>query len=168
MVAPDATKTLAGTLTALLLLVRATLIPPDGAVEVKDTVHDVDPAPVNVPVLHESALIVDVTEEPVPLRLTTAVGAVLEIFNRPVTEFAVVGRNRMVSAMDCPGLSVTGKGPPDTVNPAPVIESELIDTGTEPLEVTVTDLDTDVPTITSPNARDVVLRLNAGVVAALS
>ena len=93
MVAPDATKTLAGTFTALLLLVRATLTPPDGAVELKDTVHDVDPAPVNVPLLHEIPLTVGVAEVPVPLRLTFVVDAVLAIVNCPVTELAVVGLN---------------------------------------------------------------------------
>jgi hypothetical protein len=71
----------------------ATLMPPDGAAEFSDTVHAVDPAPVNVLVLHESPLTADVTEVPVPLRGTAVVGAVLEIVNCPVTELAVVGLN---------------------------------------------------------------------------
>lgn len=62
-------------------------------------------------------------------------------------------------------MSVTGKLPPETLNPIPVIESELIVTGTEPLEVTVIDFDTDVPTATFPNASDVVLGVNAEVAA---
>ena len=93
MVAPDATETLAGTFTALLLLVRATLVPLDGAAELSDTVHVVVLAPVNVLVPHDSPFTVDATEVPVPLRLTTAAGAVLEIATCPVTEFAVVGLN---------------------------------------------------------------------------
>ena len=58
-----------------------------------------------------------------------------------------------------------GKLPPKIENPVPVIEAELIVTATVPLEVTVTDFDTDVPTATLPNDSEVVLRLNAGVAA---
>lgn len=58
VLAPDATDTLAGTVTALSLLVRATLRPPEGAAEVNDTVHAVDPAPVKVLVPHAIALTV--------------------------------------------------------------------------------------------------------------
>jgi hypothetical protein len=57
---------------------------------------------------------------------------------------------------------VTGKLPPATLNPVPEIESELLVTGSEPLEVTVIDFDTDVPTATFPKASDMVLRVNAG------
>ena len=46
-----------------------------------------------------------------------------------------------------------------------MIESELIFTATEPLEVTVTDCDTAVPTETLPNESEVVLRLRAGTAA---
>ena len=163
--APDAIDTVAGTVTALLLLAMATLIPPDGAAALTDTEHAVDPAPVNVLVLQESPLTVDVTEVPVPLRLTTGVDAALEIANCPVTGFVVVGLNRTVSAMDCPALSVRGKLPPETVKPIPEIESELMVTGSEPLEVTVIDFDTDAPTATFPNASEVVLRVNAELAA---
>ena len=48
------------------------------------------------------------------------------------------------------------------MNPVPVIESELIVTACVPVEVTVRDFDTDVPTVTFPKARDVVLRLREG------
>jgi len=43
------------------------------------------------------------------------------------------------------------------------MESVLIDTGAVPLDVTVTDFVTAVPTATFPNAREVVLRLRDGV-----
>lgn len=56
---------------------------------------------------------------------------------------------------------MAGKFPPETVYPVPVVESELIVTATVPLEVTVTDFVTAVPTETLPNAREVALRLNA-------
>lgn len=46
-----------------------------------------------------------------------------------------------------------------------MIESELIVTAAVPLEVTVTDFETDVPTVTLPNASEVVLSVNAGTAA---
>ena len=91
--APAGTETLAGTVTAVLLLARATLIPPEGAAALRDTVHEVLPVPVNVVVPHVRALTVGVTEVPVPLRLTTAGDALLEIVNCPVAEVADVGLN---------------------------------------------------------------------------
>ena len=60
---------------------------------------------------------------------------------------------------------MVGKLPPETENPAPDIESELMVTATEPFEVTVSDFDTEVPTATLPKDSEVVLRLNAGVAA---
>jgi hypothetical protein len=56
-----------------------------------------------------------------------------------------------------------GKLPPETVNPVPEIESELIVTAAVPLDVRVTDFVTAVLTDTLPNAREVVLRLKAAV-----
>lgn len=58
-----------------------------------------------------------------------------------------------------------GNPPPETENPVPEIESELMVTATVPLEVTVTDLVTAVPTETLPNESEVALRLSAGVAA---
>jgi hypothetical protein len=60
---------------------------------------------------------------------------------------------------------VAGKLPPETENPAPEIESELMVTAAVPLEVTVTDLATAVPTDTLPNVSDVAFRVSAGVAA---
>jgi len=56
---------------------------------------------------------------------------------------------------------VVGNVPPETEYPVPVIESELTVAATEPLEVTVTDFVTAVPTETLPNDSEVVLRLSA-------
>lgn len=70
-----------------------------------------------------------------------------------------------MSASDCPALRVTGKIPPETVNPVPVIEAELIVTCAEALAVTLIDFDTDVPRATFPNANDVALTLSAGTAA---
>lgn len=60
---------------------------------------------------------------------------------------------------------MTGKLPPATENPAPEIESELIVTAEVPLEVTVMDFETAVPTATLPNASELALRLRAGAAA---
>lgn len=60
---------------------------------------------------------------------------------------------------------MAGKLPPETVNPAPEIESELMVTEAVPLEVTVTDLLTAVPIVTLPKASEVALRVNAGTAA---
>jgi hypothetical protein len=54
--APDATDTLAGTVTAPLLLETAMFTPLDGAAALKDAVHAVVPAPVNVLVAHRNEL----------------------------------------------------------------------------------------------------------------
>ena len=58
---------------------------------------------------------------------------------------------------------MTGKLPPETVKPAPEIESALMETAVLPLEVTVTDFVTAVPTETFPKASEVELRLSEGV-----
>jgi hypothetical protein len=60
---------------------------------------------------------------------------------------------------------MAGKLPPETVNPVPVIESEFIVTAIVPLDVTVTDLVTAVPTETLPNESDDAFRLSACVAA---
>ena len=93
LVAVAGTVTEPGTVTELLLLVRATLTPPVGAEPDKLTVHESASAPVIDVLPQETALTVGTTAVPVPLRLTVAVGALLEIVNCPVTELAVVGAN---------------------------------------------------------------------------
>lgn len=60
---------------------------------------------------------------------------------------------------------MTGKPPPETENPVPVTESELMVTAAVPDEVMVTDFVTAVPTETFPNDRELVLRLTAAVTA---
>ena len=57
---------------------------------------------------------------------------------------------------------MTGKFPPVTENPVPEIESALMVTGAEPLEVKVTDLVTTVPTETLPKESEVALALSVG------
>lgn len=54
VVAPAAIVTLAGTVTAVLLLLKLTLAPPLGAALVKDTVHTSVPVPATAALLHET------------------------------------------------------------------------------------------------------------------
>jgi hypothetical protein len=73
VVAPLATVTDAGTITALLLLLRFTGRPPLLAAEVRVTVQASVVAPVSELLLHETALGAEAeTVWPVPLRLTVA------------------------------------------------------------------------------------------------
>lgn len=58
-------------------------------------------------------------------------------------------------------MSDDGRLPPETEKPAPVMASDLTVNGTLPLEVKVTDFVTAVPTETSPNCKEEVLRLRA-------
>jgi len=93
LVAVAGTVTEPGTVTAPLLLARLTLTPPVGAEPDKLTVHVSASDPVIEVLVQETALTVEVTEVPVPLKLTVAVGALLEMVNCPVTALAIVGLN---------------------------------------------------------------------------
>jgi uncharacterized protein (DUF2237 family) len=93
VVDPLDTVTDAGTVTALLLLVRFTVRPPLVAAEVRVAVQASVAAPVRVPLAHEMALSAG-GAWPVPLRLTVAVPpevALLVMVSVPVTAPAVVG-----------------------------------------------------------------------------
>ena len=93
LLAVAGTVTELGTVTALLLLVSATVTPPVGAVPDKVTVQESDSAPVIEVLPQETALTVGVAAEPVPLRLTDALDALFEIVKVPVVEAALVGSN---------------------------------------------------------------------------
>jgi hypothetical protein len=82
-----------GTVTALLLLARDAVTPPVGAEPDRLTVHVSANDPVIEVLPQFTALTVGVTVVPVPLRLTVAVGALLESANCPFAELAVVGSN---------------------------------------------------------------------------
>jgi hypothetical protein len=165
LVAPAATVTLLGNVTALLLLASATVRPPVGAAPERVTVQASLSAPVIEVLLQETALTVGATEVPVPLRLTDALDALLEIANCPVIDAALVGPNFTDNTAVCPGFSVVGMVPPEIENPVPEIESELSVKAAVPLEVTVTDFVTVVPTETLPKAREVALKVKAGLAA---
>ena len=100
VVAPLATVTDAGTVTALLLLLRLTVRPPLFAAAVRVTVQASVVAPVSELLLQETALSAG-TSWPVPLRLTVAVPpevALLEMVSVPVAAPAVVGSKVTTSA----------------------------------------------------------------------
>ena len=92
LLAPDPTVTIVGTITAGLLLVRATWIVLL-VIDVRLTVHESACAPVTVLLLQFTDLRVGTTVVPEPLKLTVAVGALLAMVNSPVAELAVVGLN---------------------------------------------------------------------------
>lgn len=82
-----------GTPTAPLLLVIETLSPPVGAEPDRLTVQLSTSDPVIETLLQDSALTVGAIVVPVPLRLTVAEGALLEMVSWPVDALAVVGSN---------------------------------------------------------------------------
>lgn len=165
---PEGTVTYAGTFTALLLLVRATLMPPLGAVPLRVTVQSSVPDPVMDAVLHEITLTEGGVVVPVPFKVTTAVVFVEElllIVSCPAAGPVVVGSNCTDIAIDCPGLSEAGKLPPDAVKPVPVAVTELIVRAEVPEDVRVTDFVTAVFRTTLPNDRLDALTLSIAVVA---
>lgn len=91
--APAGTDTLAGSVTELLLLASVTLRPPVGAAPDRLTVQPSAREPVIELLLQDNALTVGVIVVPVPLTVTVAVGAVLEMVSWPVDAAAVVGSN---------------------------------------------------------------------------
>ena len=97
VVAPAATVTEAGTVTALLLLARLTAKPPVAAAAFRVTVQLSVPAPVNEPLVQLSPLS---TGTPVPLRPTTVEEPLEELLvnvSEPEAAPAVVGSNCSVS-----------------------------------------------------------------------
>jgi hypothetical protein len=90
--------------------------------------------------------------------------ALLATVNVPVAAPVAVGAKCTMTVDDCPGLSVTGKLPPVTVNPAPAAVTELIVSAAVPEEVNVTDCGVAlVFTVTSPKESAFVLRASCGV-----
>jgi len=87
------TVTEVGTVTEPLLLASATLTPPVGAEPESVTVHESAKAPVMDVLPQASPLTVGTLVEPVPLKLTAALDALLATASWPVTEPAVFGVN---------------------------------------------------------------------------
>ena len=76
-----------------------------------------------------------------------------------------MGSNCTLSVTAWLGFKVTGKLPPETEKPAPLIVAALTVTAAVPLEVSVTDFETVEFTATLPKDMLVVLTLNMGVAA---
>ena len=164
LVAPAATVTEAGTVTAALLLVRFT-VSGLAAAPVSVTAQASAPAPVSDALLHVTPLNAGC---PIPLNaIVAALDALLAIVTVPVAAPTTAGSNPTVSVAVWPGFSVNGVLIPDSENPAPVIETPLIVRAAVPVDVTVTDCVAVVFSDCVPKATVVVLKLSA-VVAAFS
>ena len=139
LVAPDATVTAAGSVTAALLLERFTINPPLGAAAFSVTVQTSVPDPVREALVQETAL---TTGMPVPLRLIAEMGLVeelLEMVSCPTADPEAAGLNCTPSVTAWAGFNVTGNVAPDTVKPVPVSAAELMVSGVLPVDVRVTD-----------------------------
>lgn len=162
LVAPAAIVTEAGTVTELLLLDKLTTVALVAAA-VNVTVQVSVPAPVSNPLLQETALSV-AGACPVPLRLIVALPpeALLLIVTDPLKAPAVAGSKPIVSVAVCPGFSVIAPLIPESVNPAPVIDTPLTVNAAVPEDVSVTVLPVAVFNASVPKATLVALSVIAG------
>jgi hypothetical protein len=171
LLAPAATVTETGTVTAVLVDERLTLIPPLGAGALRDTVQASVAAPVMDPLAQANPFNAGTEDAvPVPLRMTAAEVPVellllLVMVNWPVTAPAAVGSNVTLKTADCPGFSVSGKVAPETVKPVPVIAGALMVRGRFPTELKVRDFVVGVFCTTLPKATVVALVVRMRVAA---
>jgi hypothetical protein len=150
VVAPAATVTDAGTVTAELLLVRLTANPPLAAATFSVTVQLSVPALVIDALLQVKPLNAGVPE---PLRLITVdvpLDELLVKVNEPVSAPAAEGSNCTVSVAVEFGLRVSGKVAPEKVKPGPATVAALMVTATVPVEDRVTVCFVAVFTFTVP------------------
>ena len=165
LAAPAGIVTEAGTLTAVLLLFRTTLVPPLGAAALRVTVQASVPAPVMDALVQESAL---GTGIPVPLRVTLAVGSVDEVLPMvtcPLAEPLTAGLNWTESVAVWPGLRLIGNATPEMEKPAPLTVAEFTVTATVPVDERVSDCVLDELTVTLPNSMIEALNDNVGTTA---
>lgn len=163
LVAPAGISTDAGTVTEVLLLTSAMLMPPVPAAAVRETVQLSLPAPVIELLLHVSAFRA-ADAAPVPFNAIAALPADVFVVNvtAPVTAPAAVGSNCTTSEAVWPWLSVTGKLGLDIVNPLPVADAPLIVRGAVPDDVIRTDCVVGVFSVTFPKDRLVAARVSPG------
>ena len=162
VVAPEATVTEAGTVTAELLLARPTANPPLAAATFSVTVQLSVPAPVIDPLLQVNPLNAGVPE---PLRLTTVdvpLDELLVKVNAPESAPAAVGSNCTVSVAVEFGLRVSGNIAPETVKPDPATVASLTITATVPVEDKVSVCVVAVFTLTLPKPMLAALTLSVG------
>ncbi len=163
VVAPAATVTEAGTVTAELLLARFTVNPPVAAAAFSVTVQLSVPDPVMDELVQESPVS---TGTPVPLRAMVVEAPAEELLvrvNWPVAAPAAVGSNCTVSIVELPELRVTGKLAPGIVKPAPDMVAELMVRAEPPEEVRVSTCVVGVFTPTLPKATLVELTVSDGL-----
>lgn len=130
------TETLAGTVTAALLLLRLTLTPPVGAALPRVTVQESVPAPVMDALEQFNVFIVGVGTVPVPVRATTAAppsAALLVTLSCPAAAPAVAGLNLIVTPTLSPALMVRGSAVcPCSANDDPLTDAWVTTTGALP------------------------------------
>jgi hypothetical protein len=163
LVVLGAMVTEAGTITAVLLLLRLTIVPLLGAAALRITVHASVPAPVKDELIQEIAL---GTATPVPLKLTVVdelVDELLLIRIWPLVAPLTVGSNWTVREALCPGFRVKGKLIPEMEKPVPVMVAEFTVTAVVPIEERVRVCEARVFTATSPKAMFAVLNDRVGV-----
>jgi hypothetical protein len=162
VVAPAATVTEVGTVTAELLLATLIANPPLAAATLSVTVQLSVPALVIDPLVQLNPLNTGV---PDPLRLTTVDVPLDELLVKviePVSAPAAVGSNCTVSVAVEFGLRVSGKVAPETVKPGPATVAALMVTATVPVEDSVTVCVVAVFTFTLPNPMLPALTLSVG------
>jgi hypothetical protein len=162
VVAPAATVTDAGTVTAELLLVRLTANPPLAAATFSVTVQLSVPALVIDALLQVKPLNAGVPE---PLRLITVdvpLDELLVKVNEPVSAPAAEGSNCTVSVAVEFGLRVSGKVAPEKVKPDPATAASLMITATVPVEDKVSVCVVAVFTLTLPKPMLPALTLRVG------
>ena len=152
----------AGTFTFGLLLASAIITPDFGAEPDSVTLQESASTPTMDALLQVRALSVGEAVVPLPVRLTACVPALLVRVSWPDADPAVLGLKCTVRTVAWAGLSVIGTLTPESEKPVPLMVLDLIVSGTLPVEVTVTDFVTAVPTATSPNCMEEMLRLRAG------
>lgn len=86
----------------------------------------------------------------------------LSIFTWPDVVEELVGSKLIFSVTDCPELIVSGNFNPEIEKPVPVTFAELMTSGAEPTDESVTDWVAVEFTATSPNLMAVELTLKAG------
>lgn len=160
-VAPAATVTLAGTVTAESLLARLTANPPPAVAVFSVTVQLSVPAPVIVPLVQLSPLNTGV---PVPLRLTRVDVPLLEllvIVSAPVAAPATVGSNCTVNVAVWVPVRVIGKLTPETLKPVPATVAAVTVTEDVPPDDRTNVCVDGVPTFSEPNDKLTELTLRA-------
>lgn len=110
-----------------------------------------------------------VRDTPVPVRRITVDGVAEELLlmvSVPVIAPVVKAADRTSSVAPCLGFKVRGNFTPDTLNPAPLIVTELIVNGDVPVDVTVNGNVAAAPTVTLPKLRLATLTARSAVPAA--